>query len=113
MIEKHTSYQKSIWGQWWVPVRKWFYPAWLVYETSVRFYEYTKAVHLYFQERHGHLSSYVGPIGARSLDLFCSAITFVGCTAFLTVPASFILYQFFKTDNLTRTSLEGKFKKVF
>ncbi|GEM_PF-1530755 len=113
MIEKHTSYQQSIWGKWWVPIRKWFYPAWLVYETSVRFYEYTKAVHLYFEEQYDHLFSSIGAIGARSLDLLCSAITFTGCTIFLTVPAGFVLYRFFKVDNLTDTRLEARFKKIF
>ena len=113
MIEKHKSYQKSIWGQWWVPVRKWFYPAWLVYETSLRFYDYTKGVHQYFTERQCDIAVHIGRTGAQVLNTFCSTVTFAGCTAFLTIPACFVLYHFFKADNLTATNLENKLKRLF
>jgi len=36
-MEEQNLQLKSIWGKWWEPIRKWFYPAWLIYETTVRF----------------------------------------------------------------------------
>ncbi len=104
---------KSIWGKWWAPIRKWFYPAWLIYETSVRFADYGQSVHTYFIKQQDYLGSYIGEIGAQSLALFCSMITFVICTLFLTVPACLILFNFFKVINLTRTRLEERLKPIF
>ncbi|MBW1298404.1 hypothetical protein GBO31_23090, partial [Aquimarina litoralis] len=45
-MEEHSSKLKSIWGQWWEPFRKWLYPLWLLYETTIRFYEY--ALYTYY-----------------------------------------------------------------
>jgi len=93
---------QSIWGRWWIPVRKWFYPLWLAYETLVRFYEYAQSVYNYF-----------GASGYPSLGTFCAVATFTVCTAFLTVPACFLLYRFFSTSNLTSTQIEFKLKPIF
>lgn len=112
-MEENNKPLKSIWGKWWEPVRKWFYPAWLVYETSIRFYDYAQSVHHYFVKQQDHIASYIGELGTQTLAVFCSVATFGVCTAFLTVPACFVLYQFFKTANLTGTQLEIKMKPLF
>ncbi|GGX06623.1 hypothetical protein [Aquimarina muelleri] len=103
----------SIFGKWWEPIRKWFYPTWLLYELSVRFYDYAVDVHNYFIEKQGYFVSYIGEIGTQTLAVFCSIATFVICTAFLTVSACFILYKFFKIKNLTDVKFEEKIKKYF
>ncbi|MDY8136124.1 hypothetical protein [Aquimarina sp. 2201CG5-10] len=104
---------KSIWGKWWEPLRKWFYPTWLLYETLIRFYGYTQSVYNYFIKQHHDIASYIGEIGSQALNIFCSAATFVICVFFLTVPACFILYKFFKIENLTSTQFEQKIKVFF
>ena len=91
---------KSIWGYWWEPVRKWFYPAWLLYELSYRFYQYAIAAHHYIAEMSN-------PI----LAVFGAVVSFIFCTASLTVSACFILYKFYKTANLTNTSIEKTIKR--
>lgn len=105
--------KKSIWGAWWVPHRIWFYPSWLIYETSSRFYDYSQGVHHYFENHQDNITPYVGGIGAQTLNIFCSGATFAGCSAFLTVPACFVLYKLFKEDNLTNTRFEEKMKRLF
>jgi len=105
--------KKSIWGNWWTPLRKWVYPAWLIYETSARFYNYSQSVHNYLDSNHENIASYIGEFGSQVLDITCTGGTFLACSAFLTIPASFILHKFFKEDNLTNTKLEEKLKKVF
>lgn len=112
-MEENNKPLKSIWGQWWEPIRKWFYPAWLTYETSIRFYDYTQSVHKCFIEQEDYIASYMGEIGTQALDIFSSVATFAICTAFLTVPACFVLYKFFKTENLTGTQFEQKLKTFF
>ncbi|WP_417602553.1 hypothetical protein [Owenweeksia hongkongensis] len=91
--------QKSIWGKWWIPIRKWFYTLWLAYETTMRFYEYALSTEHYFDA-----------LGYPTLAIISSVISFVICAAFLTFPACFILYKFFDTSNLTGTSLEARLK---
>ena len=108
-MEKNNKQLKSIWGKWWASIRKWFYPAWLVYETSIRFYDYGQSVHDYFIIQ----QDYIGDIGAATLAIFFSVTTFVICASFLTLPTSFLLYQFFQTENLTSTRLEEKIKRYF
>ena len=108
-MEKNNKQLKSIWGKWWESIRKCFYPAWLVYETSIRFYGYGQSVHDYFMMQ----QEYVGEIGAQTSAIFFSVATFVICVAFLTLPAAFLLYQFFQIENLTSTLLEEKIKKYF
>lgn len=105
--------RKSIWGMWWEPFRKWFYPAWLIYEISVRFYDYSTEVHNYFRKNHSEIVLFTGEVGAQVLDALSSSITFIGCSVFLTIPASLALHQFFKTENLTGTRFEGKMKPIF
>ena len=112
-MEENNKKLKSIWGKWWVSIRKWFYPAWLLYEISMRFYDYAQSVHIYFIGQQNYLESYIGEIGAQTLAIFCSVATFVICTVFLTVPVCFILYKFFKTINLTSTQFEEKMKPIF
>jgi hypothetical protein len=112
-MEENNKQLKSIWGKWWEPQRKWFYPIWLVYETSIRFYDYAQSAHDYFISQHDYLTSYIGGIGSQTLDIFSSLATFVICTAFLTVPASFVLYKFFKVESLTGTPLEKRMKRLF
>lgn len=112
-MEENNKHLKSIWGKWWESFRKWFYPAWLIYETSIRFYDYAQSVHQYFIAQQDHLISYIGVLGTQALDLFCSVTTFAICSAFLTVPAGFVLYKLFNVDNLTGTRFEEKLKPIF
>lgn len=101
-MEVHTKQLQSIWGKWWESIRKWFYPAWLIYETSVRFYEYAIDTYLYLSE-----------ISSEILAVVTAIIVFIICSAFLTIPTTFILYKFFKVENLTGTSFENNIKKYF
>lgn len=109
-MEEMNIQLKSIWGKWWEPIRKWFYPLWLAYETSFRFYQYALSVQTYYKEQHGDMARYLGEFGSQFLGVFCAVGTFAICTAFLTVPACFVLYRFFKSANLTSTPLEAKLK---
>lgn len=93
---------QSIWGKWWVPIRKWFYPLWLAYETLVRFYQYADSTHSYFSG-----------LGSPLLGTFCGISAFGICAAFLTLPACFVLYQFFSAENLTGSTIEAKLKPYF
>ncbi|SHJ57328.1 hypothetical protein SAMN04487911_12550 [Arenibacter nanhaiticus] len=112
-MEENNKQLKSIWGKWWEPIRKWFYPTWLLYELTVGFYEYAIAVYNYFIERQDYFDSYSGEIGTQMLAVFCSVASFIICTFFLTVSTCFILYKFFKIENLTGTKLERKLKTYF
>ncbi|MCH7407905.1 hypothetical protein MM239_00730 [Belliella sp. DSM 111904] len=104
---------KSIFGKWWQPVRKWFYPSWLLYELSIRFYDYAIAVYFYFIDMQGNFTSYIGDIGLHTSAIFFSLATFIICSIFLTVPACFVLYRFFNTGGLTSTQFESKIKPLF
>lgn len=104
--------KKSIWGNGWASIRKWFYPAWLAYEISIRFYDYSQSVHLYFEAQQNSVS-FLGKFGIQAIDAVCSTLTFVGCSVFLTAPACFLLYHFFKQENLTDTRFEEKMKIIF
>lgn len=112
-MEENNKLPTSIWGAWWDPTRRWFYPGWLLYETSVRFYDYSQSVHHYFIRQQDSIAFYIGKFGTQTLAVLSSATTFAVCTAFLTVPACFALYQFFKTGNLTGSAFETKFKPWF
>lgn len=107
-MEENNKQLKSIWGKWWEPIRKWFYPAWLIYETTVRFFDYSEAIYLFFI-----VQNYLGELGSQILAVFCSVTTFAICSFFLTVPTTFILYKFFKTETLPGTQFESKIKKYF
>lgn len=102
----------SIWGNWWIPVRKWFYPAWLCYETTYRFYDYALGTYEYVAQPSSQLLALLGSVATHGLALLCSTITFLICSAFLTVPACIILYHFFNTVDLTGTALEQKMKII-
>lgn len=108
-MEKNTNRATSIWGKWWEAIRKWFYPAWLVYEVSIRFYEYGLSTHAYILEQ----QEYIGEIGAQSLAIFSAVATFVICTLYLTVPACLALYKFFTPFNSNTTRFEEKMKYIF
>ncbi len=112
-MEENKIQLQSIWGKWWEPIRKWFYPAWLVYETSIRFYDYALSVHHYFKTQQDFLSAYIGEIGAQILNAFFSFSTFAICSAFLTIPASIALYQYFQVAKATNSPLESKLKTIF
>jgi len=112
-MEEKNNQVELILGKWWRPIRKWFYPAWLSYEISIRFYTYAQSVHIYVVAQQDYIASYIGEIGAPSLIVFCSVATFSICTFFLTAPSCFVLFKFFKTDNLTGTQFEEKIKKFF
>lgn len=110
-MEENKHQLKSIWGAWWQPIRKWFYPAWLIYETSYRFYDYAVQVHQYINHQK-IIASYIGEAGTQFVAIFCGLTTFVICTAFLTVPTSFLLYRFFQQETITATRFERKLKRV-
>ncbi|MEQ9165098.1 MAG: hypothetical protein RLO12_02480 [Fulvivirga sp.] len=112
-MEEKNKQLKSVWGKWWEPIRKWFYPIWLLYELSIRFYDYSIDVHNYFTERQDYFASIIGEIGTQALALFCGVATLAICTFFLTASTCFILYKFFKVENLTNTRFEEKTKKYF
>lgn len=107
-MEDLNNQQKSIFGTWWEPIRKWFYPAWLIYETSIRFYEYSLGVSNYFIEQQGN----IGELFAQILAITCALATFLICSFYLTIPTCIILYRFFKEDKLTNSFLY-KIKKYF
>ncbi|TYA84389.1 hypothetical protein [Seonamhaeicola marinus] len=111
-MEAQNKQLESIWGKWWEPLRKWFYPAWLIYETFIRFYSYSEDVYNYLLNKQELIVSYIGKIGAQILSLFCTSLTFLICIVFLTVPTSFVLFRFFKSYNMTGTKLENRFKKI-
>ncbi len=100
---------KSIWGKWWEPLRKWFYPLWLIYETSIRFYDYAISVYSIIDQQFNH----PGDLMAQIVAVFCSAVTFIICIAFLTLPACFVLFKFFSIENLSNTIVEKKLKPNF
>lgn len=110
MEEKQNN---SIWGSWWTPLRKWVYPVWLLYEVSIRFYDYALSTYHYFEAFLKSITSLVGNTGVQVLSIASSILTFALCTAFLTIPTCFILYKFFKVGNLTNTSLEQRMKVYF
>lgn len=108
MEENNTSI-KSIWGAWWTSFRKWFYSAWLVYETSIRFFEYALDVYQYFIIRELNL----GENTVQILAVLCSSLTFLICFFYLTVPATLALYRYFKPETLSKNPIEEKFKTYF
>ena len=110
-MEETNKQLKSVWGKGWEAIRKWFYPAWLIYETVYRFYDYAVATHGYVGSHSESITAYLGETGTQIVAIICSIIIFAICTAFLTVPASFILYAFFKEENLTGTTWERQLKR--
>ena len=112
-MEEKNNPQKSIFGKRWQTVRIWFYPIWLLYELSIRFYDYAIAAQNHFIELQARSALNLGKIGTNTLAMFCSVSTFIVCTAFLTVPSCFVLYKFFKIENLTTSQFEAKLKKYF
>ncbi|WP_137401210.1 hypothetical protein [Echinicola rosea] len=112
-MERNIVSATSIWGKWWETIRKWFYPIWLGYETSIRFYDYGQSVYYYLLAQQDQVVPYIGADGTRAMALFFSVATFAICSVFLTVPACFILYKFFEAPNLTSTPVERKLKTIF
>ena len=111
-MEKYNKKTKSIWGSWWMSIRKWFYLLWLIYEVSIRFYDYSLEVYHFFTQHQKNIVSFISEPGFHILAILSSFLTFAICTIFLTVPICFVLYQFFKTTNLTNTLLEEKLKRI-
>lgn len=112
-MEEQNKQLRSIWGSWWEPIRKWFYTTWMLYELSIRFYDYSFDFYQYFEKQLHTIIPHIGSIGTQVLNLFCSSAIFTICSVFLTIPACFVLYQFFKEENLTRTRLEARMKLIF
>ncbi|SFS93158.1 hypothetical protein SAMN04487906_2174 [Zhouia amylolytica] len=110
-MEATNKQLTSIWGPWWVPVRRWFYPAWLIYETSCRFYNYSIDVYLYIHHSQGGITTYIGDTATQVLAILGGLATFLICTAFLTAPTSFILFKFFEKEGLTGSILETQIKR--
>lgn len=108
-MEENKTPVKSIWGTWWTSFRKWFYSAWFIYETSIRFYEYSLPVHQYFIIREQNL----GENMAQVLAVLCSSLTFAICFFFLTVPATIALFRYFKNETISNNSIEQKIKTYF
>ncbi|NMH89662.1 hypothetical protein [Flavivirga algicola] len=108
-MEEYNNHQKSIFGAWWEPFRKWFYPAWLLYELSIRFYDYALAVYQYIIEQ----QNYLGEITAQTLAVFLSIATFIICAFYLTIPASLALYKFFKEDKQITNPFIYRIKTYF
>lgn len=107
------SQLQSIWGKWWEPIRKWFYPSWLIYETSIRFYDYARSVHNYVGLQQSYITSHIGEVATEFLAASCSISTFAVCSAFLTVPAGIALFNFFKEESVTNSPLERRIKTYF
>jgi hypothetical protein len=107
-MEAFNNQQKSVFGTWWVPVRKWFYPAWLIYETSIRFYEYAFAVGNYFIDQGSF-----GELFAQILAITCGLAAFLVCIFYLTIPACIALYAYFKDDPIMAYPSMYKIKKYF
>ncbi|KZS41070.1 hypothetical protein AWE51_23225 [Aquimarina aggregata] len=108
-MEENNKQLKSIWGVWWEPIRKWFYPAWLLYEVSIRFYNYSIAVHQFIMEQ----QNYLGEIIIQILAVFLSIVTFIICSFYLTIPTCLTLYRFFTKNNFASNTFEQKIKKYF
>lgn len=94
-MEVQHIQKRTIWGNRWEPLRKWVYPAWLLYELSYRFCQYAMDTYKYIDE-----------ISTQTLAVSGAVLVFLICTAFLTVSSCFILFRFFKKENLTQTSFE-------
>ncbi|SEC41062.1 hypothetical protein SAMN04489761_2917 [Tenacibaculum sp. MAR_2009_124] len=106
-MEANKIQLKSIWGTWWEPIRKWFYPAWLGYETSIRFYDYALSSYSFVRT----YENYFGAFGIEVLAVLAAILTFVICFVFLTIPASIALFKFFKPEETYRITFEMKIKK--
>ncbi len=99
MMEVSNVERKTIWGSWWEPVRKWFYPVWLLYELTHSFGHYAVSSYKYIDNLSNHTIAVLGAV-----------VAFMLCSAFLTLTSCFVLFHFFKTKNLTKTSFEEKVK---
>lgn len=108
-MEDYKEQQKPILGVWWQAIRVWFYPLWLIYETSIRFYDYSLGVHSYFIEQ----QYFIGETFSKILAITCGLATFLICTFYLTLPASFSLYKFFKGELPISNPLIHKIKSYF
>ena len=111
-LQHEQNMPKSIWGRHWTRDRKWFLPAWLIYEASSRFYGYAHAVHNFFEKHQDAIAPYIGKIGAQTLGVLCGTALFLFNSALLTIPACFAIYIFYKKGSLTGTKLEEKIKRV-
>lgn len=100
-MEERNKQLHSIWGKWWVPIRKWFYPSWLLYETSYRFYDYAESVHPYVINQLEGIEVYIKEIGLQILAAISSIATFAICIRFFNGASlfSFVLLFYNKECN--------------
>jgi len=108
-MEESKIHLKSIWGRRWEPIRKWFYPAWLFYETTVRFYDYALSAYQYVKIQ----EDYIGDLAAQVFSISASICTFLICFVFLTIPGCFALFKFFRSETTDNASFESQIKKFF
>lgn len=109
LMEVKLTKRQSIWGKPWASFRKWFYPTWFCYETTIRFYDYSTPVYDYFISQGDNL----GIHWALILAILLSCLTFIICFFFLTVPGSIALFRYFKNHTLESNSFEQKLKTFF
>ena len=105
-MEEYKSSQKSFLGPWWIPIRKWFYAAWLCYEISIRFYDYGIAVYNYLITQQEML----GTTTAHIIAISGGISTFIVCSFCLTIPACYTIFKFFDSHNPTFHPLIYKIK---
>jgi len=108
-MENNRKHLISIWGKRWEPIRKWFYPIWLFYETTERFYEYALSVYHLFE----HQQDDIGEVTAQVLSIIASVCTFLICFAFLTIPACIALFKFFTSEKTYNAPFERQLKRYF
>jgi hypothetical protein len=111
-MEEQSKPIQSVWGKWWMPVRKWFYPTWLTYEASYRFYDYSATVYHYIATQQKSISPFIGTLGTKVLGTISCLATFVICTLFLTIPASYLLYNFLDGKKTTTKRFEQQLKRI-
>lgn len=110
-MEELQNQSQSIFGKWWLPIRIWFYPAWLLYELSIRFYGYALDIYHYIFK---NLEFIFPDINLTLTQITAGSFAFIAfaiCFVYLTVPACYILFLFFKRGNLTKSKFELKLKK--
>ena len=105
--------KQSIWGSWWTSIRKWFYPAWLMYETTYRFYDYALGTYSYIGTYQTGIYSNLGHAAFETFNICCSVLVFVICFVYLTIPGCLVLYKYFDKELGPLSSFEHKLKMIF
>lgn len=91
-MQKDSAIPTSIYGKAWANFRKWFYAAWLIYETVFRFYDYAHSTYTFTLEQTDRFGSLTSEVLATSSGLLC----FLICAFFLTVPTTYLIFTFFE-----------------